>query len=115
MPVILRALQRHGSGAGGAEDQDQVGEEELGLQVQLEHLLLHPLRRLPPCVRGAERGVAHGRGRVRLTGDGRTALAAFCRRARLLTAGGRHVFVEAEGLRGVGPADRLCAQYSALD
>lgn len=114
MPVILRALQHHGSGAGGAEDQDEMSKEELSLQVQLERLLLYPLRRLPPCVMVAERGVAHRGGRVRLTGDARAALAAFCRRAGLLTAGCGHLFVEAEGLRGVGPADRLCSQHSAL-
>lgn len=112
--MILRALQHHGSGAGGAEDQDEMGKEELSLQVQLELLLLHPLRRLPPCVGVAERGVAHGRGRVRLTGDGRAALGAFSPRAGLLTAGRRHLFVEAEGLRGVGPAHRLGSQHSAL-
>lgn len=79
--MVLGSLQHHGSGAGGAEHQDEMGEEEFRLQIQLEHLLLHPLCRLPPGVREAERGVAHGGGRVRLAGDGGVALAAFCWRA----------------------------------
>lgn len=112
--MILGALQHHGSGAGGAEHKDEMGEEELSLQVQLERLLLHPLRRLPPGVGVAEGGVAHGGGRVRLAGDGGAALAAFCRRAGFPSAGGGCLFVEAVGLRGVGAADRLGAQHSAL-
>lgn len=90
-----------------------MGEEELRFQVQLESLLLHPLCRLPPGVRVAERGVAHGRWRVRLAGDGRVAPAACCRRAGLPAAGGRSLFVEAEGLRGVEAANRQGAGYSA--
>lgn len=89
-----------------------MGEEELRLQVELERLLLHPLYRLPPCVRVAERGVAHGRGRVRLAGDSRVALAAFCCRTGLPDAGGSSLLVEAVGLREVGTAHRLGAQHS---
>ncbi len=89
-----------------------MGEEELRLQVELERLLFHPLCRLPPSVRVAKRGVAHGRGRVRLAGDSRVALAAFCSRAGLFAAGGSSLFVEAVGLREVGAADRLGAQNS---
>lgn len=90
-----------------------MGEEELRLQIQLERLLLYPLRRLPPGVRVAERGVAHGRWRVLLAGDGRVTPAARCRRARPpAAAGGGGLSVEAEGLRGVEAAHRPSAQHS---
>lgn len=88
-------------------------EEELRLQVDLEGLLLHPLCGLPPSVRVAERGVAHGRGRVRQAGDSRVALGAFCCRTGLPDAGGSSLLVEAVGLREVGTARRLGAQHSA--
>lgn len=114
VPVVLGALQHHGGGAGGAEHQDEVCEEELRLQVELERLVPHPLRGLPPGVRVAERGVAHCRGRVRLAGDSRVALAALRSRAGLPDAGGGSLSVEAEELRGVGAADRAGAQHSAL-
>lgn len=92
-----------------------MGEEELGLQVELERFLLRPLRRLPPSVGVAERRVAHGRRRVRLVGDGGAALAAFHGRAGVSDAGRRDLLEGAVGLRGVGAADRLAAQRSAVD
>lgn len=113
-PVVLGALQLHGGGAGGAEDQDQVGEEELRLQVQLERLLARTPRGLPPGVGVAEGGVAHGGGRVRLAGDGGAAPAALRGGAGLPAAGGRALFVEAVRLRGVEAAHRPGAEHSAL-
>lgn len=112
-PVVLGAFQQHGSRSGRAEHQDEVGEEELGLQVEAERLLLHPLRRLPPSVRVAEGRVAHGRGRVRLAWHGRVALAALCGFARLPSTRRCRVFVEAELLRQVGTASRLRAERPA--
>lgn len=114
VPVVLGALQHHGSRARGAKHQDEMGEEELRLQVELERFLLHPLCGLPPSVWVAERRVAHGRGRVRLDGDSRVALAAFCCRAGLPATGRSRLSEDAVGRRGVGAADRLGAQHSAL-
>lgn len=108
-PVVLGAFQQHGGRPRRAEHQDKVSEEELGLQVEPERLLLHPLSRLPPGVRVAEGRVAHGRGRVRLAWHGRVTLAALCDRARLPNARRCRVFVEAELLRQVGTAHRLGA------
>lgn len=112
--MVLRALQHHGSGPRGAKHQDEVGEEKLSLQVQLECLLLHPLRRLPPSLGVAERRVAHGRRRMRLAGDGSVALATFWCRAGLLTAGGSSLPVGAVGLGDIGAADRQGGEHSAL-
>lgn len=112
-PVVLGALQQHGGGPRRAEHQDEVREEELGLQVELQRLLLHALRRLPPGVRVAEGRVAHGRGRVRLARHGRVALGALCGGARLPNARRCRVFVEAELLREVGTAHRPGAERPA--
>lgn len=112
-PVVLGAFQQHGGRPRRAEHQDEVSEEELGLQVEPERLLLHPFRRLPPGVRVAEGRVAHGRGRVRLARHGRVALAALGDRARLPNARRCRVFVEAELLRQVGTAHRLGAERPA--
>lgn len=112
-PVVPGALQHHGSRPGGAEHQDEMGEEELGLQVQPERLPLRPPGRLPPGVRVAERAVAHGRRRVRLAGDGGVALAALGRRAGLSPAGRSALLVETIVLGGVGAAHRPGAQHSA--
>lgn len=79
-------------------------EEELRLQVHPERLLFDPLCGLPPSVRVAERGVAHGRGRVRVAGDSRVALAAFDCGTGPPRAGGVGLFVEAVGLGEVGAA-----------
>lgn len=114
LAIVLRALQHHGGGAWGAEHQDDVCEQELCLQVQLQHLLLHTLRGLPPGVREAERGVAHGRGRVRLAGDGCVALAALRCSAELPAAArGKSLFVEAIGFRWVGATHGLSGHHSA--
>lgn len=63
-PEVLRPLQRHGGRPRRAEHQDEMREVELGLEVQLHHLRLHPLGRLPPGVGVAEGGVGHGPGQV---------------------------------------------------
>lgn len=110
---VLGALQHHGSGAGGAEHQDQMSKEEPGLQIQLERLLLHPFSRLPPGVRIAERGVAHGRSVVRLAGLGSVAAGAFSCRAGLLAVGLCGLFKEAKALRRVGATDGLRVEHSA--
>lgn len=104
-PVILGALQQHGSGAGGAENQYEMRKEKLGLQVQLDGLLLHSCGRLPPGVGVSERAVAHRRGRVSLTGGDGAAPAALRGRAGLPPAGGSGLLEGAEGLRRVEAAD----------
>lgn len=112
-PVVLGAFEQHCGWPRRAEHQDEVGEEELGLQVQPQCLLLHPLRRLPPGVRVAEGRVAHGRGWMRLAWHGRVALAALCSRARLPNARHWSLFVEAELLCQVGTAHRVGAERPA--
>lgn len=112
-PPILGALQNHSGWSGRAEYHDQVGEEELRLQVHPEGLFFHPLCGLPPSVGVAERGVAHGRRRVRLAGHSGVALATFCCGTSPPQAGVSSLFVEAEGLGEVGAAHWLGADNSA--